>query len=95
MKHFQTHLIFKTLMNYIMFVSIFSVNGKIGGSASTTIPPLFTRSWSNSNENEGMSKFFSKEMGSIAHSRAECSIFRVTVDIHNPTVTFYSGNVYN
>ena len=61
----------------------------VGGSIS--IPPLFSRSQSKRHEAEGMAKLFNNEKGSVAHSRAECSIYRVVIDINNPTLAFYSG----
>ena len=62
-----------------------------GVGASTTIPPMFTRSKSKSNEAAGMEKHFNEEHGSVAHSRAECSIYRVLIDIDDPSLKFYSG----
>ena len=62
-----------------------------GVGVSTTIPPMFSRSTSNSNEAAGMAAHFSQEQGSVAHSRAECSIYRVIIDIYNPSLKFYSG----
>ena len=61
-----------------------------GLKASTTIPPMFTRSWSKSNEAAGMEKHFNVEHGSVAHSRAECSIYRATINIDSPSLKFYS-----
>ena len=65
-----------------------------GVGASTTIPPMFTRSTSKSNEAAGMEKHFYEEHGSVAHSRAECSIYRVLIDIDDPSLKFYSGFEY-
>ena len=62
-----------------------------GVSASASIPPLFSRSQSKSHEAEEMEKHFNFEKGSVAHSRAECSIYRVLIDISNPQLTFYTG----
>ena len=62
-----------------------------GASISTTIPPLFSRSESHSNEAAEMEEHFNAEHGSVAHSRAECSIYRVLIDISNPSLTLYSG----
>ena len=62
-----------------------------GVGASISIPPLFSRSQSKHHEAEGMAKLFNTEKGSVAHSRAECSIYRVVIDINNPTLKFYSG----
>ena len=59
-------------------------------SASYTIPPKFTRSTSEKHEAETMQKHFDSDFGSVAHSRAECSIYRVIVNIHSPSLTFYS-----
>lgn len=61
------------------------------GSVSTTIPPKFSRSHSKSHEAAGMEQHFNSEQGSVAHSRAECSIYRVLLDIYNPSLKFYSG----
>jgi len=63
----------------------------IGASTKFTLPPMFTRSSSSSHESEGMEKHFNISGGSVAHSRAECSIFRIMIDIQNPTLQFYSG----
>ena len=62
-----------------------------GVGASISIPPLFSRSQSKRHEAEGIAKLFKTEQGSVAHSRAECSIYRVVIDINNPTLKFYSG----
>ena len=62
----------------------------LSAEASSTIPPMFTRSWSNSNEAAGMEKHFNEEHGSVAHSRAECSIYRAHININSPSLKFYS-----
>ena len=62
----------------------------LSAEASSTIPPMFTRSWSNSNEAAGMGKHFNEEHGSVAHSRAECSIYRVLINLDSPNLKFYS-----
>ena len=61
------------------------------GPVSVSTPPLFSRSHSNSNEASGMEQHFNADQGSVAHSRAECSIYRVLIDIFNPSLKFYSG----
>ena len=63
----------------------------LSASASTTIPPMFTRSTSKTDEAAGMEKHFNKEQGSVAHSRAECSIYRALININDPSLKFYSG----
>ena len=53
--------------------------GKGGFKIGTTIPPLFTRGSSKSKDASGMKKHFESEGGSVAHTRAECSIYMVKV----------------
>lgn len=68
------------------------VSAEVDGiGAKSVIPPAFTRSKSSEHSTSNMEAHFSQEMGSVAHSRAECSIYKVSVDIQAPTLKFYSG----
>ena len=62
----------------------------VGVEAGTTIPPMFTRSTSKSNEAADMEKHFNDDQGSVAHSRADCAIYRAIINIDSPSLKFYS-----
>merc|ERR1719369_598135 len=68
------------------------VPGLVEGSI--TMPPATS---SNKNENsddaDSMQKFFSKEGGSISHTEAICSIYDVTVDINDQSLSLYPSFV--
>ena len=72
-----------------------SVSGEIpetgiGVEVGTTIPPMFTRSTSKSNEASDMEKHFNDDQGSVAHSRADCAIYRAIINIDSASLKFYS-----
>ena len=50
-----------------------------GVTVGTTIPPLFTRGSSESNDVSAMERHFKSDEGSVAHTRAECAMYRVKV----------------
>ena len=63
-----------------------------GGLAPTIpIPPVFSRSSSNKDDVERTKFFLDKQKGSIAHSRAECSIYNIKVNIKSPSLRLFSG----
>ena len=57
-----------------------SGKASISGTIATTIPPIFTRGELDSHNATGMETHFTKEEGSVAHTRAECAIYKVKVN---------------
>ena len=75
----------ETIDNWSKFVSsgydlILDIQTKIKSPVSLTIPPLFSRSWSTTDKTDGMKSHFDSDGGSVAHTRAECAIYCVTVN---------------
>ena len=71
------------------------VSGTIGvPEASITIsPPPNSASYGegDSESSSTLEEFFSKEGGSISRSEARCSVFDVTIDIDDPTLSLHLG----
>ena len=71
-------------------VSVSAEEDGVGAEVGTTIPPMFTRSSSQSSEASDMEKHFNDDQGSVAHSRADCAIYRAIINIDSPNLKFYS-----
>jgi len=64
--------------------------GSVGGSVDFTIPPPFQSSWSDSSSMKKKREFFKSEVGSIAITAAECSLWTVDVnELIPPQYTSY------
>lgn len=57
------------------------INGGVGGAGRSAIkiPPLFTRSWSNSQDIDRVKDFFVKEKGSVAITDAVCLTHKIDI----------------
>lgn len=62
-----------------------------GISFGTTIPPLFTRGTSGSDDSSSIHAHFDSEQGSVANTRAVCGIYRVDIDIRDRSLTLHPG----
>ena len=71
------------------------VSGTIGipGFSVTVSPPPNSASYGeeDSESSSSLEEFFSKEGGSISRSEARCSVFDVTIDIDDPTLSLHLG----
>ena len=64
------------------------------GSSPITIPPNtfgFKAGSQNTETNEDLENFFTKEHGSISRSSARCSVYRMEVDINDPNLQLSSS----
>ena len=64
-----------------------------GMTFGMTIPPMFTRGTSESEDASGMDTHFNSAQGSVANTRATCSIYRVNVDIYDSSLVLHPGLV--
>jgi hypothetical protein len=55
------------------------------------IPPMMSASHTKSDEHRKLKRHFDNRGGSVAHSKAECSIYLVMVDIDHPNLKLFSG----
>ena len=59
----------------------------------TVSPPPNSASYGNgdSESSSSLEEFFSKEGGSISRSKAQCSVYDVTIDLDDPSLTLHPG----
>jgi hypothetical protein len=63
-----------------------ALSGKSRLGASMSIPPLFSRSWSNTNDIQNVENFYRKEHGSIVITEAICLTNQVDLGYHSKKV---------